>query len=115
MIGIDMIYAERKRQIEEEGFDQNHDQQHSIDDLYWAACCYAGAGGPDAKKPATWPFTPYWWKPSNRIRNLEKAGALFLAAADRAHYAGRYHDAAHYRKLAYSTGHEIDLELSKGE
>jgi hypothetical protein len=36
-------------------------------------------------KDFVWPFTEHWWKPTpnNRIRELEKAGALIAAEIDR--------------------------------
>ena len=78
MTGVELIAAERKRQIEEEGWTAEHDDQtHGIGDLAIAGACYVtpgvyGIGDP----PAGWPWHPKWWKPSpNRLRNLAKAGA----------------------------------------
>jgi len=38
---IDEIAAERKRQIEKEGYDFAHDDEHSEGEIALAACCYA--------------------------------------------------------------------------
>lgn len=39
--GIELITEERRRQIEEEGFDANHDAQHYGGELAMAAICFA--------------------------------------------------------------------------
>ncbi len=41
MNGAERIAAERKRQIEVEGWTPEHDRQHSSGDLARAASCYA--------------------------------------------------------------------------
>lgn len=82
MTGAELIAAERKRQIEQEGFDASHDAQHTASELKRAAHCYVLADGPDARMPDPWPWSVEWWKPKSRQRNLERAGALLLAAAD---------------------------------
>ena len=87
MNGIDLINAERLRQqapIEEggEGFDAPHDAGHWVRHLAAAAACYEAAEGPDLPLPETWPWGAGWWKPRSRRRNLERAGALYLAAAE---------------------------------
>jgi len=85
--GIDRIAAERKRQIEKEGYTAEHDKQHSANALIEAALCYVGIvirPLPDSEVPLIWPWDNEFWKPSpNPIRNLEKAGALIAAAIDR--------------------------------
>lgn len=104
MSGIDLVTAERRRQVEKEGWTEGHDLQHDDDDLELAAACYAL---PERKRPKIqcssqrggfssrgdahweqveyWPWDPEWWKPTpkNRIRELVKAGALIVAAIDR--------------------------------
>lgn len=42
--GIDLIAFERDRQLEDEGYDSNHDDGHSRGALAWAAVCYAAPG-----------------------------------------------------------------------
>ena len=91
--GIGRISAERVRQIEQEEYDSEHDQQHWDEDLARAAVCYALPyserhnllGGRGASAPALWPWRESDWKPSpdDRIRELEKAGALIAAEIDR--------------------------------
>lgn len=89
MKGIDLITQERKRQIDQEGWTPEHDQQHSDGELVKAAVCYAI---PDDRRirfddgtPHFWPWHPMWWKPTpnDRIRELTKAGALIAAEIDR--------------------------------
>jgi hypothetical protein len=89
MTGIERIAAERKRQIDEEGWTAEHDDKLVLKDLALAAVCYAV---PDSyrellgdKKIWIWPWAKKWWKPTpgNRIRELEKAGALIAAEIDR--------------------------------
>ena len=64
MNGVERIAAERKRQIEEEGWADAHDRRDLLEVL--------------------WPWDLKYWKPSpdNRIRKLEKAGALIAAEID---------------------------------
>lgn len=89
MSGIARIAAERRRQIEKEGWDATHDEQHRRGELGNAAACYATP--PEHRlslprcPPLQWPWEEEWWKPTpgNRIRELEKAGALIAAEIDR--------------------------------
>lgn len=97
MTGIELIAAERKRQIEVEGWSPQHDDEHVYGELGQAAQAYIhvgvwqsvhGVNDIDFKKvgvsefPSNW--HPSWWKPSNDpIRNLVKAGALIAADIDR--------------------------------
>ena len=39
--GCDAIYNERKRQIEEENYDENHDKNEPIENFIWASAAYA--------------------------------------------------------------------------
>lgn len=87
--GLQRIIAERKRQVEQEGWDEDHDNGHWLGELSAAACCYAEAAekqviGLTVEISASWPWTHDWWKPSDDpIRNLERAGALIAAEIDR--------------------------------
>ena len=94
MTGIDDIAAERRRQIEEEGWTAEHDgAEHAPGDLALAAACYAKhATRSDAarqywkdegKEPKRWPWASHWWKPKDRRRDLVRAGALIAAEIDR--------------------------------
>jgi hypothetical protein len=85
LTGAELISAERKRQIEVEGWDSKHDEQHSKHELLAAAICYAhNAGNFKMVSPRMWPWAEEWWKPTgNKIRDLAKAGALIAAEIDR--------------------------------
>ena len=79
------VLAERRRQIEAEGWTPEHDDEHSVGELAKAAACYVlvSAGfNPDATINV-WPWHRLWWKPSDKRRNLVKAGALILAEIER--------------------------------
>lgn len=94
MTGIEIIAAERKRQVEVEGWTPDHDDEHDAGELCGAGSAYALAAAcqinpyttplddvPDAF-PHTW--SAEWWKPSDDpIRNLARAGALIAAEIDR--------------------------------
>lgn len=81
MNGTKLILAERQRQIDIEGWTDSHDDDHGSSVLENAAYCYRDAEGPDAPMPNEWPWSAQWWKPKDRKRNLERAGALYLAAS----------------------------------
>lgn len=79
------INEERRRQQSVEGYSVRSDSQHySRGELLRAANCYLHAEDiPEGSMPAEWPWDSLSWKPTTRGRNLEKAGALYLAEADR--------------------------------
>ncbi|MBJ9695719.1 hypothetical protein [Burkholderia cenocepacia] len=80
------VFAERRRQIEAEGWTPEHDDHHADGSMALAAACYAVADNenyPLAELPDLWPWDPDWWKPSTERRNLVKAGALILAEIER--------------------------------
>ena len=99
--GVELIAAERARQITAEGWTPEHDDTHRYGELAKAAACYATVAMQVACRqkrgenipvddfclkivPNLWPWESHWWKPSNSpIRNLEKAGALIAAEIDR--------------------------------
>lgn len=84
--GIQLIAAERARQISQEGWTPEHDATHINKELSKAAAAYAlnAHAGEDALIPACWPWSQKWWKPSDDpVRNLVKAGALIAAEIDR--------------------------------
>lgn len=87
MSGIDLIAAERQRQIDQEDFSHEHDDCHDEGELARAAACYAFPIIPGPHDlPIGWPtdWDADWWKPSDDpIRNLAKAGALIAAEIDR--------------------------------
>lgn len=104
MNGIDLIAAERHRQLTEEGYSPEHDDEHIGGELALAAACYAApviicASPEDPRNPRKDPF-PHGWKdkrprfgvklvPPNfysrklRIELLVKAGALIVAEIER--------------------------------
>jgi hypothetical protein len=79
------IINERNRQISVEGWDQAHDDQHDDGQMMQAGMAYLWWGTSKARYltetgvPAGWPWAAEWWKPKGRRRDLERAGALFLA------------------------------------
>jgi hypothetical protein len=89
MSAIEDIAAERRRQIEVEWWTPAHDDGHDDSALAKAAACYALSGtgvlaiGRLSKKPDLWPWDWKWWKPSDRRRDLVKAGALIVAEIER--------------------------------
>ena len=91
MNGIQLIAAERTRQIEDEQWTPEHDDEHRNGELVEAAVCYAEAAGIQIRGgcgwervPESWPWQPEWWKPSDDPnRNLVKSGALIAAEVDR--------------------------------
>lgn len=83
MSALDDIAAERRRQIEVEGWAPEHDDAHTDGHLTDAAACYAL--GPDQMRAVwyLWPWDRHWWKPTTRRRDLVKAGALIVAEIER--------------------------------
>lgn len=92
--GIELICEERQRQISQEGWTAEHDDQHSCGELSVAAAIYAAPGAaqglPVGQRPRNkilpfWPWDIGWYKPTpdNRVRELVKAGALIAAEIDR--------------------------------
>lgn len=76
------VLAERRRQIEREGYAPEHDDTHEFGDMAFAAACYATAGEGDAP-PAVWPWGVDHWKPRDARRNMVRAAALLLAEIER--------------------------------
>ncbi len=80
------IEAERTRQINQEGWSHEHDDQYQFNELAMAAVCYINETGTVNRvggKPWGWPWDASWWKPSDRRRNLIKAAALLVAEIER--------------------------------
>lgn len=86
------VAAERRRQIEAEGWTPEHDdEEHGFGQLGSAAAAYAyyGSGGGYLKARELFPWSDNYWKPgcnsdmTDRRRNLVKAGALILAEIER--------------------------------
>lgn len=88
------VLAERQRQMDVEGWTPEHDDAHQGGQLARAAATYAITGSSDGRTvvddgstPSVtarlWPWEWPWFKPTNRRRNLVKAGALILAEIER--------------------------------
>lgn len=81
------IVAERRRQIEVEGWTPAHDDKHDNGEMAYAAGCYAMNASPprfaDGVVPICWPWSREWWKPSQPRRDLVKAAALIVAEIER--------------------------------
>ncbi|EPU0252590.1 TPA: hypothetical protein ACGWVJ_006381 [Pseudomonas aeruginosa] len=89
------VQAERRRQVEAEGWTPEHDDAHSHGEMARAAACYAlaGSSAPNDGTAAllvslAWPWDEQWWKPTTTRRDLVKACALGLAEIERLDRAG---------------------------
>lgn len=86
--GVEMIAAERVRQVEAEGYSADHDADHLNGQLARAAACYVMPSTlreSNDLPPRPWPWHHRYWKPrpDDRVRELVKAGALIAAEIDR--------------------------------
>lgn len=84
-----LIKEERKRQIEVEGYTPEHDDKwNSPHDLISGAYTYQMDPVEREEYPFSWPWAMKHWKPTakegvkGRIRELVKAGALYMAAKE---------------------------------
>jgi hypothetical protein len=80
------VLAERQRQISDEGWTPEHDDEHDRGDLVQAAACYALHSAPIGSVRnylSFWPWDARGWKPKDRRSNLIKAGALIIAEIER--------------------------------
>lgn len=98
MTGIELIAEERQRQIKQEGWTPEHDDEQESGELALAAACYAVEGddaGCFVAEPVmgedAWPWSPEWdkRKKHDRVRRLAIAGALIAAEIDRLQRAAR--------------------------
>ncbi|MGU0641449.1 hypothetical protein ACSEOW_30225 [Pseudomonas aeruginosa] len=76
------VLAERRRQVEAEGWTPEHDDLYCAAELPRAAAAYILSGAND-EAPAIWPFLAKWWKPRDARANYVRAGALILAEIER--------------------------------
>lgn len=101
--GVELIAAERERQIADEGWTPLHDNDHDAGELAIAGAVYAlpfdireQRVWKTTLRQLLWPFEPRWFKATvaiqsttqpreSRIRELVKAGALISAEIDRLH------------------------------
>lgn len=84
--GVDLIADERFRQLAVH--DWRHDLEHADGELVTAAICYATPPedreiGSVSGCPTMWPFEPDTFRSRDRVRDLQKAGALIAAELDR--------------------------------
>ncbi|MBB4952731.1 hypothetical protein H4S14_000773 [Agrobacterium vitis] len=91
------VIAERLRQISERNYTSDWDDKIKNGSLAKAAASYANHSTrtDDARAihapgmpPTDWPWNPSSFKPTNRRRDLVKAGALILAEIERLDRAG---------------------------
>jgi len=95
---IDEITAERRRQVEQEGWSDEHDDSHRDGEMSRAAACYAAHAsafqnasietyriiGPRSDYyNFGWPWSREWWKPKDPRRDLVRAAALIVAEIER--------------------------------
>ncbi|OHV85920.1 hypothetical protein [Ensifer sp. LCM 4579] len=90
---IEDVIAERRRQIEGEGWTAEHDDGHTKGELAKAAACYAHHSTTTETHreavirtgafPLFWPWDSEWWKPADPRRMLVKAAALIVAEIER--------------------------------
>lgn len=111
MTGVELIAAERERQVAEEGWTPEHDDTHKDGEMADAGACLAATQPifthlhtqTQAHQPEAFTFTTPWpmsivdapsgaytvpwggWPKAtdDRVRNLVKAGALIAAEIDR--------------------------------
>lgn len=94
--GAFAVIAERRRQIDQEGWSRAHDDDLGIGELAMAGATYAEhaaigvqlssiqrAFDHDDLPPASWPWDRNWWKPQDFRRDMVRAAALILAEIDR--------------------------------
>lgn len=84
------VLAERRRQVEVEGWSPAHDDLHGDESMSIAAACYALATPRLDPRVINvrwlWGWTGWadsWFKPKDRRRNLVRAAALLLAEIER--------------------------------
>lgn len=93
--GMVDVLEERRRQIDDEGWTVEHDDEHAGGQMARAAACYAISASSEpndisaaAIVDSSWPWAAEWWKPTGKRRDLVKAGALIVAEIDRLDRAG---------------------------
>jgi hypothetical protein len=119
---IEDIAAERRRQIEVEGWSAEHDDAHIGGELAEAGAAYAmwaaryvhnadssPAGDNYPRKPlpsppTCWPWSLGWWKPRDFRRDLVRAGALIAAEIER-----------HDRATKVAREEKNEREMAQGE
>ncbi|WP_279480301.1 hypothetical protein [Aureimonas sp. SK2] len=84
------VLDERIRQRVAEGYTAEHDDQHVLGEIARAGAAYAIHGGESDEvrdrmraPPFWWPWSPSFWKPKDRYRDLVRACALLIAELER--------------------------------
>lgn len=84
------VLMERHRQVDEEGWTPEHDDEYDPGSLSLAGAAYAGHAalvldGDDfhPEPPDWWVWDAKWWKPGSPRRDLVKAAALIIAEIER--------------------------------
>lgn len=78
------VLAERRRQVEGEGWTPEHDDKHQHKEMSRAAACYCLAAEGMTNLPHDlWPWEDSWFKYGDHRGMLVKAGALILAEIER--------------------------------
>jgi len=97
------VLKERQRQVSDEGWTAQHDDQHRGGEMAKAAACYAQCAGIGIASAAglethyefvaeysragcpapLWPWEARWWKPKTPRRDLVRAAALIVAEIER--------------------------------
>ena len=83
---ITEIAAERERQITQERWTIEHDDQHQLGAMSRAAATYAIhwiSVNAAVMSEELWPFENQWFKPKNPRRDLIRAAALIVAEIER--------------------------------
>jgi hypothetical protein len=115
MSGLYLIEQERRRQIDREGYTAEHDDMHANGELASAALAYLSAYSKADKAPKIWPWPSWQWNPKDRLSNLVRAGALFLAEEYRLHRARvPFGEVSSIRDAAIEVACKIN-ELKKGD
>lgn len=87
LAGVHRIEDERNRQVTQEGWTAEHDDMHTKEELIKAAITYLLISSEEtfarAHAHTYWPWAAHYLKPTQRIRDLTKAGALIAAEIDR--------------------------------
>jgi hypothetical protein len=78
------VAAERQRQIDIEGWSEQHDDAHDSRELFAAGAAYLNPQNQTRKlPPKIWPWEAMWWKAKGYRRNFVRGMALLVAGVER--------------------------------
>jgi hypothetical protein len=90
------VLAERRRQVEVEGWTPEHDDEHATGGMAYAAAAYAVSSAEQTDRSffitSLWAWTGWsriWFKPKSPRADLVRAGALIVAEIERLDRAAR--------------------------